>query len=159
MRQILLGGALAVMACFAACQPAADEVFRHGLDVYQTGDYEKAREVWLPIAETGHGVAQRNLGVIYFLGQGIEPDHVAAVQWFQRAATQGTSESALKLAVMYANGHGVEQDLVQAYQWTRIAEDQGDPAAEEWIASLSRRMTAEQISEARSLADVWQPAR
>ena len=43
------------MACFAACQPAADEVFRRGLDAYQAGDYEKAREVWLPIAETGHG--------------------------------------------------------------------------------------------------------
>ena len=159
MRKILLGGALALLVCFAACQPTADEAFRRGLDAYQEGDYEKAREAWQPIAEAGHGAGQRNLGVVYFLGQGVEQDHAAAVQWFQRAAEQGTAESALKLAVMYANGHGIERDLVQAYQWARIARDQGDPAADEWLASLSRQMTAEQIAEARSLADAWQPAR
>jgi len=159
MRRILLGGALAVIACFAACQPSADEAFRHGLDAYREGDYEKARETWLPIAEAGHGVAQRNLGVLYFLGQGVEQDHAAALQWFRRAAEQGTAESALKLAVMYVNGQGLERDLVAAYQWARIAKDQGDPAADEWLASLPRLMTAEQITEARSLADAWQPAR
>jgi len=158
MRKTLLGGALAVMACFAACQPTIDEAFRQGLDAYQEGDYDKARDAWLPIAEAGHGPAQRNLGVLNYLGQGVEQDHAAAVGWFRLAAEQGTAESALKLAVMYANGHGLERDLVRAYQWARIAQDQEDPAADEWLASLPRQMTAEQIAEARSLADAWQPA-
>jgi len=159
MRKILLGGALAVAICSAACQPTADEAFRQGLDAYQEGDYEKAREAWLPIAEDGHGAAQRNLGVLYFLGQGVDLDHAAAVQWFRRAAEQETPESALKLAVMYANGHGIERDLVEAYRWARIAQDQGDPAADEWLVSLPRQMSAEQITEARTLADAWQPTR
>ena len=34
----------------------------------------EARETWLPIAEAGHGPAQRNLGVLYYLGQDVEQD-------------------------------------------------------------------------------------
>ena len=159
MRRILFGGTLAVMVCFGACQPTAGEAFRHGVDAYQEGDYEQAREAWLPIAEAGHGAAQRNLGLLYFLGQGVEQDHPAAAQWFRRAAEQGTVETALKLAVMYANGDGLEQDRVQAYKWALIARDQGDPEADAWLAALPRQMKAEQIAEARSLADTWQPVR
>ena len=47
------------------------------------------------------------------------------------------------------------RDLVRAYLWFSLAARQGDPIAADMVASLSRRMTPEQIAQAKALARDW----
>ena len=39
-------------------------------------------------AEQGHARAQRNLGVCYAIGTGVDQDTVEAVKWYRKAAEQ-----------------------------------------------------------------------
>ena len=54
-------------------QPAQAE-FTNGTLAYQTGDYERAYDEWLPLAKAGNAAAQRNIGHLHRLGRGVPKD-------------------------------------------------------------------------------------
>jgi TPR repeat protein len=81
-------------------------------------------------AEAGDAEAQSDLGLMYFLGQGVEQDYKEAVEWWRKAAEQGDAKAQRNLGVMYANGRGVEQDYRQAVEWYRKAAEQGYAGAQ-----------------------------
>ena len=61
-------------------------------------------------AEQGNAVAQYNLGLMSYDGEGMPQDDAEAFQWFRRAAEQGYADAQLSLGVMHANGQGLPQD-------------------------------------------------
>lgn len=67
---------------------AAD--FQAGFAAAQKGDYAAALREWTPLAEQGDAVAQFNLGVMYFEGQGVLQDYVTAHMWANIAAVNGS---------------------------------------------------------------------
>jgi TPR repeat protein len=67
---------------------AAD--FQAGFAAAQKGDYAAALREWTPFAEQGDAVAQFNLGVMYFEGQGVLQDYVTAHMWANIAAVNGS---------------------------------------------------------------------
>ena len=69
---------------------AADEV-----DVTQE---EIALNYYMPIAEGGEPLAQLTLGEMYFVGQEVRKDLIAAYAWLAVAAHQGVHEAATLLA-------------------------------------------------------------
>ena len=77
-------------------------------------------------AEAGEAVAQLNLGVSYFYGQGVVKDDVEAAKWFRRAADQGLASAQFNLGVFYASGRGLVKDDIEAAKWYRKAAEQGD---------------------------------
>ena len=60
-----------------------------GVEAYNRGDYATALKEWRPLAEQGDALAQYNLGVMYFMGQGVPQDVVQAHLWLNLAAAQG----------------------------------------------------------------------
>jgi len=74
---------------------AAD--FDAGLAALQKGDYAAALREWTPLAERGDAVAQFNLALMYYRGQGVRQDDKTALRWFRLAAEQGHSEMAPEL--------------------------------------------------------------
>ena len=80
--------ALVAFALALASSVAAQD-FDAGWEAAQRDDYVAAEREWRPLAEQGHAVAQNNLGVMYFNGQGVAQDHVQAHMWFALAASQG----------------------------------------------------------------------
>jgi hypothetical protein len=84
----------------------------------------------LKMAEQGNAVAQCNLGIIYFNGQGVTQDYKQAVYWYKKAAEQGDAAAQYNLGVMYANGEGVPQDYKQAVYWYKQAAEQGHADAQ-----------------------------
>lgn len=56
---------------------------------YLSGDYELARQNFLPLARAGHAESQYALGYMLFYGQGGEMDLEQAHVWMQMAAEQG----------------------------------------------------------------------
>ena len=55
-------------------------------DAYQTAVYAQARAEWEEKAAQGDMQSQRQLGVMYLLGQGLDPDYEMALEWFNKAA-------------------------------------------------------------------------
>ena len=66
-------------------------------------------------AEAGDAEAQVDLGVMYFVGDGVPQDYAEAVRWYRLAADQGHARAQFNLGFMYATGDGVPQDGVQAH--------------------------------------------
>ncbi len=76
-------------------------------------------------AEQGLAEAQYNLGVRYYLGQGVPQDFTEAAKWYQKPAEQGLAYAQYKLGVMYSNGRGVPKDDAEAVKWYEKAAEQG----------------------------------
>ena len=55
-------------------------------------------------------MAQYNLGVMYYLGQGVPKDYQEAVQWLRKAAVQELAEAQYDLGVSYDKGKCVPND-------------------------------------------------
>ena len=84
-------------------------------------------------------------------------DYAEAAKWNRRAAEQGLANAQYNLGLMYNNGQGVPQDYVQAHMWSTLAAAQGYEGAKNTRDYLAKRMTSEQIAEARRLAREWKP--
>jgi len=85
-------------------------------------------------ANAGNQPAQRNLGVIYEQGLGVNKDPAQAAIWFRRAAETGNRDAIFQLATMYEQGRGVPQDQKQALDWYRKAALLGDADSQVKIA-------------------------
>ena len=97
---------------------------------YQRGDYAMAYPLTRPLADQGDAVAQSNIGVMYFNGQGVAQDYAEAVRLFRLAADQGGPAGQRGLGVMYDHGYGVAQDYAEAARWYSLAANQGDAIAQ-----------------------------
>ncbi len=125
-------------------------------------DYARAVEWYRKAAEQGHTIAQSNLGFMYAIGLGVLQDYAEAVKWFRKAAEQGHAKAQYNLGWMYDKGKGVLQDYVQAHRWYNLAASKAPPGELHDIAvknrdDVAKRMTPDQISEAKKLAREWRP--
>ena len=82
-------------------------------------------------------------------------DYAIAFAETRPVAERGDADAQYMLGFLYARGEGVRRDLVRAYLWFSLAARQGDQIAADMVASLSRRMTPEQIARAKELARDW----
>lgn len=104
----------------------------------------------------GHVAAQFNLATLYYEGQGTPRDRDQAVVWFSSAGKAGHADAALALAKMYQEGEHVQRDPVLAHAWASMAasNDHADAAALQ--QALERRMSPDQLSQARRQFAMWQ---
>ena len=72
-------------------------------------------------AEQGLGLAQHELGEMYWHGHGVAQDHAAAAGWYRRAAQQGYGAACMNLSRCYTHGDGVDADRFQAIYWYKRA--------------------------------------
>ena len=119
------------------------------------GDYVTAAKEYRPLAEQGHAVAQCNLGILYYAGQGVPQDYGEAAKWYRKSAAQGNADAQYNLGILYAEGQGVPQDYVQAHMWFNIAGANGDKAGSKSRDYIASKMTPAQITEAKKLAREW----
>ena len=76
------------------------------------------------------GIAQFNLGIMYYQGQGVAQDYAEAARWYRKAAELGVTKAQFNLGVMYARGRGVALDYAESARWYRKAAEQGDVSAQ-----------------------------
>ncbi|WP_430391324.1 tetratricopeptide repeat protein [Dyella sp. 20L07] len=69
-------------------------------------------------AASGDAKAQVALGHA-LQGDGIAADKAAAVDWYRKAAMQGSAEGAWMLSAAYMGGEGVERDVSSVVDWMR----------------------------------------
>jgi TPR repeat protein len=82
------------------------------------------------LADQGDGIAQNNLGSLYYNGRGVRQDYAEAVKWYRGAADQGLAVAQYNLGSLYAYGEGVQQDYAEAAKWYRKAANRGNADAQ-----------------------------
>lgn len=88
----------------------------------QRGEYQKALEILLPIAEAGDGDALGNVGNMYAFGQGREKDIDKAYFYWLQAAEKHLGTAMGNIAVLYMTGQGkIKKDISQAALWYKRA--------------------------------------
>ncbi len=128
--------------------------FNDGVFAYARGDYEKAWQTMMPLAQNSkHPYAQYYLGVMFANGQGIEKDEKEAAKWYLEASKQGVKEAMYKLAKMYSAGKGVPQDYEAAYAWLKVAAHLGHKKSKLALDPAREKLTPEQLAAAQQLAD------
>jgi localization factor PodJL len=81
------------------------------------------------LAAKGDMKAERDLGLKYLSGDGVQADESQAARWLMRAAYRGEPTAEYWLGTLYARGHGVPEDAFQANHWYEAAAQKGNRRA------------------------------
>src|ERR1700761_4201430 len=146
---------LAIFCCAALLAHAPAAVADPAADQDMANRYLRA-------AQSGNDDAEFYLGALYSAGIGVPRSAPEAFRWISRAADQGHSHAMLIVAGLYATGRGVQKDNIQAYKWAYIVSaasrvDEFHNGSRQLMGVLETRMSAADISQARSEAGQWHP--
>ena len=121
---------------------------------FRNGDYERAFELWQPLAENGDLNAAYYLGIHYYLGLGVKKNHTLAKQWYEMAAIKGHPSAQLSLGTMYQDGDTLPQNFTTAYMWYYASAIQGNEVAPKKMNMLirERKLFINQALQAKELA-------
>jgi TPR repeat protein len=151
---------IAVISIIAGAAAASEEAAT-GIVAYESGDYERAYQDFLPLAAEGDADAQYMLGLMYANGQGVEQSFYEAGKMYRQAGNQGHAGAQVNLGSLFENCKGTGPcNSAAAASWYRRAADQGDALAQynlgvmygigrgvvenEWEAKTLFRKAAEQ---------------
>ena len=153
--------ALIVALLVSGAVPASAGPFEEAEAAYERNDFSRALRLLRPLAEKGHAGAQKNLGLMYWMGEGVPKDEELAAFWYRRAANQGEPFAQFSLGSMYEGGEGgLPKDRIEAYKWLNLS------AASNWQGSalaaaardiLADQLKREQIIEAQRRTREWKP--
>ena len=112
--------------------------FTEGANAYNAGNYALALKEIKPLALSGNRDAQHLLGLMYYMGRGIERDYQQAMAWHRKAARQGKPDAQYIVGAMYYTGNSVPQDQKEAVSWFRKAAEQGHAEAQHALGLMYR---------------------
>ena len=134
-----------------------------GIEAYTIGDFPKAIAEFQALADQGDIEGQYFLGLFYHNGFGVKRDQAESLKWFLKAAQQGDARSQYYAGIMHAAGQGVAKDLAVADMWLSLSAANPKSSyrdslyTKEEIDKIEKKMTPEQIAQAKDLAKSWKP--
>jgi len=81
------------------------------------------------MATSGDSKSERDLGLKYLAGDGVDMSEGEAARWLMRAAYKGEPTAEYWLGTLYARGRGLPADAFQANHWYEAAAKQGNRRA------------------------------
>ena len=99
--------------------------YEDGVEAAFAGDYDTAFKEFTIAAKEGLSLAQYNLGILYFTGQGVEQDFDEAFEWTKRAAEQGHLNAQFNLGSLYLDGQGTQVSVLEGVNWFTQAAKNG----------------------------------
>jgi uncharacterized protein len=160
MRRSLLAAATVVLTALAASSAHADALSR-GAAALDRGDYIRAAQDLVPLADRGNARALGLLGFMYEHGFGVPQAYDAAFDLYCRGAVQGNPFAQAQLGLMYDKGHGTHQDFIQAYKWLDLAAARAHGRERDVYARLrdaiASKMSRDEIIVGQRLALSWVP--
>lgn len=128
---------IAIVAAFSL-HASAHAGFSEGATAYNARNYPLALKEITPLAKAGHADAQHLLGLMYYMGRGVERDYKQAFTWHHKAAQQGKADAQYVVGAMYYTGNAVPLDQKQAVTWFRKAAEQGHAEAQHALGLMYR---------------------
>ncbi|KAI9201911.1 uncharacterized protein BJ171DRAFT_444833 [Polychytrium aggregatum] len=107
--------------------------YLNGIEVDK--DHTKAAELYRGPADRGIPQAQVALGRCYEIGKGVEQSYDTAIEWYSKAADQGSEDGRLHIfwiGVCHWRGGGVSMDHKKAFEWYSKSANQ-DNSYGQWI--------------------------
>lgn len=141
-------------------------VYYEGIDAREAGDHATAVRKFTQAAEAGLAIAQYNLGVLYYSGNGVEPSFEKAYEWTKKAAEQGHVNAMVNLGVLYFNQIGVNSGVTsvwpfslltrasnyrEAARWYEYAAEYNHGGAQYYLATMYRDGTGVELN----LVQAW----
>jgi TPR repeat protein len=117
---------------------SASAGFAEGATAYNARNYELALKEVSPLARAGHADAQHLLGLMYYMGRGVQRDYKQAMAWHRKAALQGQADAQYVVGSMYYTGNSVPQDQKLAVSWFRKAAEKGHGEAQHALGLMYR---------------------
>ncbi len=123
--------AMAVNGAMAVSGPAWGQSYEDGLKAFEAEQYDRAYQIWQPLADAGDPIAQYSLGKLFERGGGaVRQDFAQAARWYRSAAAQGVAAAQNNLALMHAQGRGTPRDVGKAIELWLQAARQNHPMAQ-----------------------------
>jgi TPR repeat protein len=119
-------------------QASAQAGMTEGASAYNARNYALALKEITPLAKAGNPDAEQLLGLMYYMGRGLQRDYKEAFAWSQKAALQGKADAEYLIGAMYYQGNAVPLDQKQAVYWFRKAAEQGQAEAQYALGLLYR---------------------
>jgi TPR repeat protein len=116
--------------------------FTEGANAYNARNYAQALKEITPLARSGNADAQHLLGLMYYMGRGVQRDYKQAFSWHYKAAQQGKADAQYVIGAMYYTGNAVPLDQKLAVTWFRKAAEQGHPDAQHALGLMYRYRVA-----------------
>jgi len=113
--------------------------YEQGFDAARAGDYDTALREFRLAAEQGLDVAQYNLGILYYSGQGVRQDYHEAYRWIRKAAEQGHASAMYNLGVMHFNEQGVNPRWLSVWPLSLITRSSNFREAARWYEAAAHR--------------------
>lgn len=121
-------------------------------------DYDLAFQWVQKAAKQGIVDAEATLGVCYEFGHGVDKNLAEANEWYRKAAQLNNAIAQNNLGAAMIQGRGIGRDVIQAYKWILLAGAQGNKTALENVNRYERTLTAEQLAQAKALAEAFRSA-
>lgn len=152
--------AAALLLTFSLSAQSAE--LQDGIQAFAAGDYDTAMQIYRDLSDQGDARATFWIGYLHHYGHGVKADQVEALKWFQKAAEGGDVKARQYLGIMYQKGQGTTADLVAAHKWYTLFHRDTDnvrdrPYTREILTKMERKMSPEQIAEAKKLSATWKP--
>jgi hypothetical protein len=106
-------------------------------------------------ADQDHAEAMCKIAIMHANGWGVPQSDAEAFEWYGRAAERGDVMAQVNIARMLTDGYWDVQDKVQAYKWLSTASEMGEVSASGKREELAAKMSAEEVAEGVTAADVW----
>jgi len=121
----------ATEATYDETQPGADDPrVREGFEAYKAGDFKKAYDIWLPLADAGNAEAQYRMAALYSRGEGVSTDGKSAIYWLEHAAQQGHVIAAYNAGLYYNEGElNLPLSAAKAIKYYSLAANAGHAAS------------------------------
>ncbi|MEE8119617.1 MAG: tetratricopeptide repeat protein [Gammaproteobacteria bacterium] len=87
-------------------------------------------------ARRGHNLAQYNLAVLYFNGEGVPRNFKRAAALLSSSAEKGNADAQYLLGRIYFTGQGVQRDFAKEAEWYQRAAEQGHALAQYNLGAL-----------------------
>jgi TPR repeat protein len=84
-------------------------------------------------------MAQHNLGAYYYNAKFVQKDISKALEWYLKAAEQGSGMSQHTIGLMYFNGD-LPQDLEVALEWFKKSQENGYKKSEMYIQDIEQML-------------------
>lgn len=131
--------------------PPPSERFKEGVTAYDKGDFTKAFEIWLPLAQQADLAAMRNVALLLRTGKGVKRDPVRALWFYEEAGSKGFALAQVNAAFMHLEGGGVPKNLEAAAFWFHEAARAGSPIAQYNLAVMYERGSGVEKDMAKAL--------
>lgn len=137
-------------------QQTVDDLWRQGLQYYQSDRFDLALDQFIKAAELGSAPAQYQTGYMYTMGKGTAQDHTKALYWLEKSAAQNFASAYNGLGLCYFNGFGVPKDLYKALEYYQKAAALGHENAKNSAEELKKNLeNIQTVDNQKTIDALW----